>query len=322
MGFRDIQYDEITKRYDRTRMENNRILSERRDAVYAAIPEFKAIDDEIVDLSLETARKKMAGDENVLAGLHEKIEELRSKKSVLLSNAGYPADYLKPVYTCPDCKDTGYINHERCHCFTRQITDFLYDQSNIRAFLNDNNFSTLSYEYYEGTDLERFKKAVGLCHSLVDNFKHEKGNILFYGTVGTGKSFLSGCIAKELLEKAYSCIYFSAINLFEQIAKETFHSSSKDELYNLYEYIYNCDCLIVDDLGTETTNSFIESQLFALINERSLRNKSTIISTNLSLEDIRDRYSDRVLSRIASAYSVLRLSGSDIRIQKKANVRK
>ena len=95
------------------------------------------------------------------------------------------------------------------------------------------------------------------------------------------------------------------------------------ELYNLYDCLYNCDLLIIDDLGTETVNSFVASSLFALINERHLRKKSTIISTNLSLEQIRDIYSDRVFSRIANSYSLLKLIADDIRIQKKQlNIRK
>lgn len=317
MGLTNSQYDAILHGYDLTRRENERALKEKKDYIFAHVDGYKKTEDEIVDLSLSCARKKLAGDEDALKGLHEKMEALRLRKKELLLGAGYSEHYLDPVYRCPDCQDTGYIGREKCHCFVKQVTDILYSQSNISDLLKENNFSRLSYDYYKGEDLERFRKAVSASHSLIDHFHEEKSSLLFYGTVGTGKSFLSGCIAGSLIEKGYSTVYFSAISLFEQIAKETFHSSSRDELYNLMDVIYNCDCLIVDDLGTENTNSFVASRLFALINERSLRKKSTIISTNLSLEDIRDRYSDRVLSRIASSFTVLRLSGSDIRIQKR-----
>lgn len=317
MALTNSQYDSIIIKYDETRMENKRIQDERRDYVYSHVEGFKEIEESIVTVSLDYARKRISGEEDAMEELHALLTDLREMKASLLKGVGLPADYLDPIYTCPDCKDTGYIGSDKCHCFKKQITDILYDRSNIKEILKDTVFSKLSYDYYQGEDLERFSSAVSCCHAFVDDFGNEKGNLLFFGTVGVGKSFLSGCVASELIEKGYSVLYYSAITLFEILSKETFHNSSKDNLYNLYDYLYNCDLLIVDDLGTETTNSFVSSQLFALINERELRKKSTIISSNLSLEDIRDRYSDRIFSRICNSFKILKLTGYDIRIQKK-----
>ena len=133
-----------------------------------------------------------------------------------------------------------------------------------------------------------------------------------------GKTFLSHCIAKELIDSAHSVIYFSAFELFDTFAKNTFRKGVKeDEQAELYSYIFDCDLLIIDDLGTELTNSFVSSQLFLTINERLLRKKSTIISTNLPIDIFADTYSERVFSRITSNYKMLKLIGDDIRIQKK-----
>lgn len=112
-------------------------------------------------------------------------------------------------------------------------------------------------------------------------------------------------------------IYFSAAGLFETLARYSFDAKSKDILYDLCEDLYGCDLLIIDDLGTETTNSFITSQLFSCLNERYLRSKATLISTNLNLEELRDRYSDRIFSRITSSFTLCKLTGRDIRILKK-----
>ena len=142
-------------------------------------------------------------------------------------------------------------------------------------------------------------------------------NLLFYGTVGTGKSFLSNCIASALIEKGHSVIYFSAGDLFAKISEYAFRKNGRDSDSNPYEDIYNCDLLVLDDLGTELTNSFVVSQLFTCLNERHLRRKSTVISTNLPMEDLRDRYSDRIFSRIVSNYDICKLSGQDVRIYKK-----
>ncbi len=317
MALTNAQFSTILHRYELTRLKNHKILEERREYVYANITGYKELEDSTVSVSMDMAKKRMAGEENALEELHTLLTDLKSMKMSLLKGAGLPTDYLEPVYDCPDCKDTGYIKNEKCHCLKQQIIEVLYEQSNIRTYLEENNFSKLTYDYHEGDSLEAFKRAVEISKNLIEKFDTEHKNILFYGSVGTGKSFLSGCIAKDILDKGYSVIYFSAVSLFEALAKETFENKSKEDLYNLYEYIYNCDLLIVDDLGTEIANSFVSNQLFSCINERNLRKKSTIISTNLSLEQIRDRYSDRVFSRIISTYTACKLSGADIRIVQK-----
>jgi len=193
----------------------------------------------------------------------------------------------------------------------------LYEQSNIQEVIEKENFSTLSYEYYKGEDLKRFEDAVNMSKAFVAGFKKHYQNLFFYGTVGTGKSFLSGCIARELLSHGHSVIYFSANGLFENLARYSFDIKSKETLYNFNKDLYNCDLVIIDDLGTEVTNSFVTSQLFGLLNERHLGRKATIISTNLSLEELRDRYSDRIFSRITSNYALCKLTGPDIRIHKR-----
>ena len=150
----------------------------------------------------------------------------------------------------------------------------------------------------------------------MDNFSSEFHNLLLYGDTGVGKTFLSHCIAKELIDASYSVIYFSAVQLFEHFAENTF-GGKREERSDGLAPIYECDLLIIDDLGTELTNTFTASQLFACINERILRRKATIISTNLALDDIKSIYSERIFSRLSSSYTMLRLTGDDIRIQKK-----
>ena len=158
---------------------------------------------------------------------------------------------------------------------------------------------------------------------MVNNFENKKENILFYGNVGVGKSFLSCCVAKELLDKGYSVLYFSSSNLFDTLASSTFGKDSKENLYTSKEDIYNCDLVVIDDLGTELANTHVFSSLFSLITERILRNKSTIISTNRELTELKELYSDRIVSRIIENYNLCKMSGPDIRLYKKtASVRK
>ena len=183
--------------------------------------------------------------------------------------------------------------------------------------LKETNFSNLSYEYYEGEDFIRFENAVKTCKDFIDCFNSDYHNLFFYGTVGTGKSFLSGCIAKELIDQGKSVIYFSSTGLFEKLSALSFDYNAKEDKAELYEDLYSCDLLIIDDLGTELTNNFSSSQFFSCLNERILRKKSFIISTNLSLQELRDRYSDRIFSRITSNFKLCKITGPDIRMYKK-----
>lgn len=317
MPLSNTQYDSIVRTYEEKQNKNRRLLEERRVIVYDKIDGFKALDDSIASLSVEHGKKLLNGDDSALSELKLILQNLSASKKNLLLSSGFTEDYLEPIYDCSDCKDSGYVNGEKCHCFKQVEVSLLYEQSHISKQLSTQNFSTLSYEYYDGEDLIHFKNAVDTCKNFVENYKYNYHNLFFYGTVGTGKSFLSGCIAKELLENGASVIYFSAAGLFETLSQISFDYKTKEELHGMYEDLYQCDLLIIDDLGTELTNSFVTSQLFSCLNERHMRQNATIISTNLSLEELRNRYSDRIFSRITSYYNLCKLTGPDIRLCKK-----
>ena len=322
MALSNPQYEAIIKNYERTRDDNRHLLETRRAQVYASVPEYQKLEESVSGLAASAARLVLEGDDSALTQLKAKLSEISKQRTDLLTGAGFSADYLEPFYTCPLCQDTGYVTgseglREKCRCFRQQEISILYAQSNIQDMIKRENFNTLSYEYYQGEDLQHFKAAVHLSKDFTENFKECFRNLFFYGTVGTGKSFLSGCIAGELLQSGFSVIYFSASGLFDRLARYAFDSKAKEALQDFYEDLYQCDLLIIDDLGTEVTNSFVTSQLFACLNERSLRKKSVIISTNLSLEELRDRYSDRIFSRITSNFSLCKLTGPDIRIYRK-----
>lgn len=322
MALTNSQYEAIAKKYERTRDANRALAESRKAEVLSAIPEYGDLADSVSSLSVACARRMLEGDEEALPALHGQLAEISSRQKRLLIQNGFPPDYLEPVYGCPECRDTGYVAKgegvkEKCHCFRQQEISVLYAQSNIRDQILRENFSALSYAFYQGEDLRRFEAAVQICKNFVQTFKRDYQNLFFYGTVGTGKSFLSGCIAAELLQLGCAVIYFSAPGLFDTLARHSFDAKSKEALQDLYEDFYGCDLLIIDDLGTEITNSFVTSQLFSCLNERYLRRKSTLISTNLSLEELRDRYSDRIFSRITSSFALCKLTGPDIRILKK-----
>lgn len=155
---------------------------------------------------------------------------------------------------------------------------------------------------------------IDACRLFVQTFDGKFQNLMLYGPVGTGKTFLTNCIAKELLDRSHSVVYFTAFQLFELLSPS--HTEEND-LRQRSEAVLDSDLLILDDLGTEMLNTFTVSRLFQVLNERALRRRSTIISTNLSLKDFRDLYSERIFSRITSSYTLLKFTGSDIRIRRK-----
>lgn len=317
MALTNAQYDTIIQGYNRRRLNARKQLEERTREIYDKLPEYKNLDELTATIAVQQGKKSLTGEIDTLDDLKGILEDLNRQKKLILTAAGYSINYLDPVYTCSFCKDTGFIDGEKCHCFKQAMLDMLYEQSNIREVLLTESFDDVSMEYQQGEDLTRLQNAVTNAKKFVENFDLDYQNLLFYGTVGTGKSFLSNCIASALIEKGHSVIYFSAGDLFAKISEYAFRKNGRDSDTNPYEDIYNCDLLVLDDLGTELTNSFVVSQLFTCLNERHLRRKSTIISTNLPMEDLRDRYSDRIFSRIISNYDICKLSGQDVRIYKK-----
>lgn len=324
MSLNNSQYDEIIREYDARQIRNRHVLEDRIRKAYLKYPHLKEIDDAIAACSVNQARKLLDGDSNALPELKEKIRGFRQEREALLLGAGLTADYFEPSYTCPDCKDTGYAGRKRCHCFKQAAINLVYTQSNLKEILKKENFSTFSYDFYSDTDinaatglssLATAKDAVAKCREFIRNFDTAFSNLYFYGDTGIGKTFLSNCVAKELMDTGHSVIYFTAFQLFDILSKGVF---GKDEdAIAAHHNIFDCDLLIIDDLGTELTNSFTTSQLFLCLNERILRRRSTIISTNLGMNRLADLYSERVLSRISSNYILIKLFGADIRILKR-----
>ena len=324
MALSNAQYDEIMRGYQKRQLHNRHLTQEKLDTAYKNIPQLKSLNDKISTLSVDAARKKLDDDTCAYEELKKIIASLRKEKDILLSSYGYSPDYFEPVYTCADCKDTGYINSKKCHCFKQEIINIVYAQSNIKNIISRENFSTFSFDYYSDEEinpttglssLATAKRAVAECHNFIKDFDNKPKNLFFYGNTGVGKTFLSNCVAKELLENGYSVIYFTAFQLFDILSKGVFDRDA--DAIAAHQNIFDCDLLIIDDLGTEFANSFTTSQLFLCINERLLRQKSTIISTNLNLSQMVDMYSERTWSRISSNYTLIKLFCDDIRIQKK-----
>ncbi len=326
MALSNSQYDAIMREYGRQQMENQHRLEERRREIYGRLPVIRELEAEIAGRSVACARRLLEGDQGALERLRAELSDLREQKALLIRAAGYPDDYLELHYRCSDCKDTGLIDGRKCHCFLQAQMKLLYAQSNLDQVLDQENFRSLTFKYYDDrevlpeigiTNAAYMKRVVQGCRDFVADFDRKHDNLLFTGSTGVGKTFLTNCIARELMDSCHSVIYLSAGDLFEVFSRNKFDYEKAEDMKDMYRYILDCDLLIIDDLGTELNNSFTSSQLFYCINERMNMSRSTIISTNLSLARLRDSYTDRVTSRIMSGYTIIPLYGNDIRLLKK-----
>lgn len=327
MALKNDQYNRILREYDERRFGNKYELDKRIEEVYLAIPLLKKLEDELISLSARSGRMALFGNTEALDELKDNTGRLRFQQKQLLIDNGYPEDYLQMHYHCSKCKDTGFIGNDKCNCLKQAIADLIYEGSNIKSVLDRENFSTFSFKYYSDdyidesigmSPLSNMQKIVASCKSFIRHFNKKNENLLFLGNTGVGKTFLANCIAKELLDRGFTVIYLTAFRLFDILEKYKFGKETENTLdsANQFEYILDCDLLIIDDLGTELSNSFTTSQLYLIINERLLRQKSTLISTNLSLDNLNTNYSERIYSRIISNYCIRRIVGEDIRLHK------
>lgn len=324
-----LNIDDIFHEYQQTRLVNKRIRQDREEKLFSEYPELKQLDRDSTASYIEAAKARIAGVKIDTSANKEKA----ARKRELLKQAGYPEDYLDPIFNCRSCEDTGYLGDKRCHCFDEKLINALYLQSNLKNQFEVQNFSTFSTEYYskEMYGEKRYspydnmvsilKKSKEFAKRLHEgSFDAEdstvKGNLLLFGQTGLGKTFLTNCIAKELLDQKHTILYLSAQELFEDILAG-YVLNHHDDLEPLFDLVYNCELLIIDDLGTEFTNEFVRSRLFELLNKRIINKKSTLISTNLNTREIDERYSQRIMSRIFESYTVFEFYGDNVRYAKR-----
>ena len=312
---------ELMDMYEKIRTDENRKLMKRREEIKNKYPEILELDTTIQKLCLNLSMAALRGitDQNELNNIKEEITDLRAKKYEMLVSHGYNPDYLNLHYNCPKCKDTGFIGIDKCSCFKSKLIKLYYKDSDLEEAVKTNNFKNFNINLYSNHKLndERYTPRKNIEDILeyitgeyLPNFKNSNTNLLFYGNSGTGKTFLSWCIAKELLDKGFLVVYKTSDDLLRALKDIKFNNDT--DLENL---LINCDLLIIDDLGSEQITDFSSTELFTLINKKILKNKKMLISANLSLPLISKRYSERISSRIIGEFKLFKFFTEDIRIQ-------
>lgn len=318
-------------KYTKTAVEKaEQTLSERRLKVQSErnerlaeiemnAPEIANMNRNLISMNCEMVKLIGQGRSNINA--REFVEQIKEKnystrKSIreMLVSFGYPEDYLQYRYFCPKCKDTGFIEGKRCECFEKLLAKYTTDELNENCLIKLHDFSEFRIDFYPETNSSinpraKMNQVFADCKNYANNFSEDSPSLFLFGGTGLGKTFLSSCIANKLLKDGRNVVFGSILDLFRKIESEHFGRS----LGNTADIIINAELVILDDLGSEFQTSFTDSVLYEILNDRLNLGKPTIISTNLTMEELNKKYNERIVSRLTGFFVPFLFLGNDIR---------
>lgn len=318
MGYNRADFVRIKAEYLEKYLKARNDADLRAQEVYLKIPRVRAIDKMLSGTALEIMSAVASGKDTASSAL-EKIkarnEELVAERDALLKEAGYPASYTDVHYECSRCDDSGYVDGKMCDCMKRALVMAGYESSGLGRLIAKQSFDNFSLDYYKvgGANYDNMKMYYESLRAFAQGFSEGTSkNFLLIGGTGLGKTHISTAVAKTVIEKGFDVLYVSAIDMFSDFEKKQF-GGGEDNTQRYFE----CDLLIIDDLGTELTNQFTVSCLYNVINSRINTSRSTFINTNLSKREIEAKYAERITSRLFGEYYPFLFSGIDIRQQKR-----
>ena len=319
MGFNRENYAKIKAEYDGKYLRAEEAAKFRRAEVHAALPEIADIDRTLAATGLKIFEATVRGDQNEIAKIKEENAALQAKRAELLEIAGFGRDYTEIKYECEKCGDTGTVGQSMCICMRKKLIEAGFESSGMSDLIKKQSFDNFSLDYYKKNpdNYKRMKAIYDILKAYADGFDPKtSGNIAMIGGTGLGKTHLSSAIAGVVIEKGNDVYYTSSTNMFADFEEKRFGSSAAYDTTGDVSQYFACDLLIIDDLGAEIINQFTVSCLYNVINTRLSHHKSTILSTNLTSDEFRKKYWDRITSRVAGEYTVLAFCGEDIRLQK------
>lgn len=300
--------------------------------VYDENPKLAEIEDKINKISLKSIKSRIFSDDLSRQIEQDKLtlqlDRLNREYEEQLARIGLTKEDFAPKYECTKCNDTGFVGNKICNCFNQALINESFKQSNIFK-IKDENFETFDFGYYSSTnDKEKYGieksplENIDAIRKLAYNFSHSledvsQKNLLFTGSTGLGKTFLANCVAAEAVNQGKSVIYQTAPILLDKMVDYKFKFNKTETEREEYDKIFDVDLLIIDDLGTEAMNSAKFSELFNILNTRLLKNKKILISTNLTPQEIKREYEERIFSRFVGDFIICRFVGEDIRLLKK-----
>ena len=320
-------YGAAARKLREIREQNIAELRRREDDVRARAPQYSEIESELQKAGTALVRRVLEKQSNI-DDIRQRIEAIQAKKQDILKSLNLTADYLDELYNCSLCHDTGFTEDgRRCVCSERLAAKYIGENSNLTDKMKAQTFERFDFSLFANQPpiknkdvLQYAQKIKGIAEDFADNFDKTHGNLFLLGNAGTGKTYLSSCIANLALNRRKTVFYQTSYKLLENENNIQFDKVPDDEKESAEyakKYARKADLLIIDDLGTEFITQFSTAALFDILNTRLLNGKSTVISTNLSITNIDNIYSGRITSRILGEYKVIETIGKDLRLNKK-----
>jgi len=311
------------RQLSRRRSEALATADARRYELYARVPRFKEIENKLSAQGAQLGKMALSGGSfaQQLKELQQRNLALQKEQEDMLRQLGLPANYLEPPYYCPLCEDTGYVDGKRCECLSSLLRMEASKALPAPDHLSDYSFEAFKLDYYPAqgdgavSPRQQMQAILNKCRVFAESFPCGGESLLFLGRTGLGKTHLSLAIANEVAKNGAAVAYASAQDLVDRAERAKFGRDNGGDA-EFVQGALSCDLLILDDLGTEFSSQMAAATLFQVVNTRLLERRSTIISTNLSPQELQDRYSERLASRILCSYSALPFAGNDIRLQK------
>ena len=293
----------------------------RQEKIYSRIPEVERIDIRLRTQMTELVGLTIRGGtelNDAIKKLEDESMELQAKKAELLVEHGYAMDYLDDIYSCPKCRDTGYVNGKMCSCLKALYNAEVTRELGTLLKNSDECFEKFDLSLY-GSARESMEIVFDTCREYAQSFSDRSMNLLFQGGTGLGKTFLSACIARVVAESGHSVCYDTASSALEAFETKKFSRDiqTAENAAVKVERMLDCELMILDDLGTEMPTPMAVSALYTLINTRLVNGRKTVISTKLTDAELLKRYNAQICSRLEGEFTKLPFFGSDIRLLKK-----
>ena len=308
-------YHLVKEEIEKRRKNAEGLAMARNQELREKSPEIRMIDEELSGTGLLLFKTACAGGD--ISKIRERNQALVARRKAIMLSMGLPEDYTEVHHYCKECSDTGFIDGVRmCKCFREELIKATILSSGIGHLIEKQSFDNFDLDWYkeDPRNQERMKLNLAAAKSYCDNFHKTKCNLLLIGKTGTGKTHISTAIARRIIDMGYDVIYDSVQNIIADFEDDKFRRGYHDEELKAEKYL-ECDLLIIDDLGTEFSNQVTISCIYNLLNTRHNKGLATVISTNLSAEELARKYEDRIYSRIVGAGTkVLPFAGRDRRI--------